>query len=154
MLVYFVRTETNFDEMVEALKAKFGPDFIAVRPELCFSEKFLRYTLFLAYKSFQNGTASARTMGLEWLCRIAGTGNVSTALKFCLPPREKGSVVGIACAKKIDGAELKGLGEPVKAGLAELEKKAAALFKVSKNELANYSLEDLLVERAALAAVA
>jgi len=154
MFVIFLKTKTGFDELVSSLRQKCGDDFIVVKPELCFSEKFLRYTLFLAYKSFQNGTASAKTLGLEWLCRMAGTGNVSTAISLCLPSREKGTVVGIACPRKIEGAELADLGKPVEIGLAALGKKAAALFKVSKNELANNSLEDLLIERAALAAVA
>jgi tRNA threonylcarbamoyladenosine modification (KEOPS) complex Cgi121 subunit len=97
---------------------------------------------------------AAKTLGLEWLCRMAGTGNVSTAIGLCLPPREKGAVVGIARVRKIEGAEIAELGEPIEVDFAALEKKAAALFKVSKNELANNTLEDLLIERAALAAVA
>ncbi|MCX6767124.1 MAG: KEOPS complex subunit Cgi121 [Candidatus Micrarchaeota archaeon] len=151
MFVYFIRTRTGFEDLVKLLEAECGPDFAVLRPELCFSEKFLRYTLFLAYKSFQDNRASARTIGLEWLCRIAGTGNVSKALGFCLPPKEKGAVAGIACAKKIPQKTLAAAGSEVKTGLKALGKKAAAHFGVTKEALARYPLEDLLIEKAALA---
>jgi tRNA threonylcarbamoyladenosine modification (KEOPS) complex Cgi121 subunit len=154
MFVLFLETRVGFEEVVETLKAKCGPGVVVLRPELCFSAKFLRYTLFLAYKSFQNGGASARSLGLEWLCRIAGTGNVSSALEFCLPPKEKGTLVGIASAREIPAAVFGPLGDAVKPDPKKLGKEAAARFKVSPAALERNSLEDLLVERSALASVA
>ncbi len=153
MFVYFLRTETDFDNVVKLLKASCGFDLVVVKPELCFSKKFLRYTLFLAYKSFQAGTASAKKIELEWLCRITGTRNVSKALDFCLPERKKNSLVGVASVEKIPREILSLGGESVDVHEKALGKKAAVLFRVPKKLLAKYSLDDLLIEKAALASV-
>jgi len=154
MFVYFLRMKTNFDNAVKLLEASCGFCHVVVKPELCFSEKFLRYTLFLAYKSFQAGAASAKTTNLEWLCRIAGTGNVSKALAFCLPEKNAGSVVGIASVQKIPSRTLGLVGTPARLNKKALKNKCALLFGIPKKLLARYSLEDLLVEKAALASIA
>lgn len=150
MNVYFLKTSLSVDEVLEKLKP-FKGRAIVVRPELAALRKALDYSYFLAYKSFSEDTASARKFEFEWLSKLACTRNIESALKLCLP---RGREIAVASDLAIDQSILVRLGKAFKPRIGEKKaSKLAGEYGIAGEALRNYALEDLVVERIAIANV-
>ncbi len=123
---------------------------IVVRKELGL-EDLLYFSLFLALKAFQNRPAEshARSLELEWLCRLACTPNVSKALERTAPQGEEkviSSTVGFENKLKkklgISGKKINAISDV---------KFLSEFYGISEAALKNYSVLDLARERMAVA---
>ena len=153
MRVYFAEPRKDLLKLVLTLKKSHSGPFVVVKPELGILPRFLRYTLFSTYKSFQQERAPAKDFALSWLCFIACTPKIDRALKFAAPD---GKRIAIACEDELSPAALAQLGPLASFAddgkwRAAAEKRLAEMYGLSRAALANYSLEDLLIEKSAVA---
>ena len=123
--------------------------FVLTTPEIGFLERFLKYTLFLTYKSLQQ--ESPLRPDILWLCRIACTNNIDRALDFTKPAGKK---VVLTSEEELSKSTIAAVGkayEPTAAERKEAEKTLQKKFGLSDAALKEYALEDLLIEKAAVA---
>lgn len=151
MHIVFVRFSQPIAKLVEAIKKSQCGLFVVVKPELGLLSKFLEYTRFSTYKSFQREQPIARDFTLAWLCAIAGTSKIDGAMRFTAP---EGAIAAIASEKPID-LELLGLSPvvfPANEGeRKKAEQKLAKMYLITPAALANFALEELIIEKAATA---
>jgi tRNA threonylcarbamoyladenosine modification (KEOPS) complex Cgi121 subunit len=137
--------------LVAALEKQVRGGFAVVRPELAALPRLVEYGYLSAFKRFENGTATANNLNMEWLCRIAGDAHVKTALAFCKPAS---SIAAIATLEPFDISALSraGLADPLSptdAQLADWRRDAARLFKFSSAALEQYTVEELAIAQSA-----
>jgi tRNA threonylcarbamoyladenosine modification (KEOPS) complex Cgi121 subunit len=148
MNVYFLKTSLDVKEVLEKL-ARFKGHAIVLRPEIAALKKALDYSYFLAYKSFSEGRASARKFELEWISKLAATSNITSALKLCLP---RGKEIAVASDLPLDKRTLAAVGKPFKPALGKAKLGGLAReYGLTHAALKNYALEDLVVEKIAVA---
>ncbi|NYZ75191.1 hypothetical protein H0O03_02915 [Candidatus Micrarchaeota archaeon] len=150
MKTYFVECAHSLDETIRLLRKTQASPFVLTTPEIGFFERFLKYTLFLTYKSLQQESASLRP-DILWLCKIAGTKNIDRALEFTRPTGKK---VALTSEEELSASALAAVGktfEPTAAERKKAEKTLQKKFEVSDAALKEYALEDLLIEKAAVA---
>jgi hypothetical protein len=116
--------------------------------------KLLYYSLFLGLKSFQKARR-ARTLELEWLCRLACDSNVKSALARTAPVAGEGAA--IASTKKFPARLKKELGIRLgKSGTLSCrdcdQKFLSKFYGLSEESLAAYPLCGLAMERMAIGA--
>ncbi|MEW5955070.1 MAG: hypothetical protein AB1626_00850 [Candidatus Micrarchaeota archaeon] len=148
MKTYFLDCAHSLDETIRLLRKTQASPFILTRPEIGFFQRFLKYTLFLTYKSLQQET---RSPDLLWLCKIAGTSNIDRALEFTKPLGRK---VALTAEDELSAGTLAAVGKtyaPSDAERRKAEKTLQKIFEVSDAALKEYALEDLLIEKAAVA---
>ena len=149
MKTYFLEYAHSLDETILLLKKTGAPLFILTKPEIGFFERFLKYTLFLTYKSLQQ--ESQLQPSILWLCKIACTNNIDYALKFTRPLKNKAALTS---EEELSENTLAALGRPYTPTAEERRKAEKAMqkqFEFSDAALKEYSLEDLMIERAAVA---
>lgn len=124
---------------------------IILRSEYAVCPRFVEYAFLQAFKSFELGRASAKTLELEWLCKLALTSNVANALKKTRP--ESKCFVLAAVNMPLSTEQLCKIGSQccstptfLRAGEKFLKEK----YGITEAALKNYSLEEMLIETAAV----
>ena len=128
-----------------------GCNVLLVRTELAVPE-LLYFSLFSSLKAFQEGTNRARSVELEWACRLACEGNVATALKRTTPV---GGKMAIATDMQVDKSDFQSMGitEEIKKGGTPDAKFLAEFYGIKKEALKNYDIIDLAREKMATCVV-
>jgi tRNA threonylcarbamoyladenosine modification (KEOPS) complex Cgi121 subunit len=150
--VYYARPVGDVAAALESIR-KSCPGGLAVVVRKSFGcSKLLYFSLFLSLKSFQMGKAAAKTPELEWLCRLACTSNVSSALRDTAP--RKGEAVAIASTAAFPAKLQKELGVTGKASCKDCDVKfLSEYYGLSSESLSKYRLCELSKEKMAIAAV-
>jgi tRNA threonylcarbamoyladenosine modification (KEOPS) complex Cgi121 subunit len=113
--------------------------------------KLLYFSLFLSLKSFQMARNRAKSVELEWLCRLACDSNVQTALSATTPV--PGEEVAIASTKAFPAALKKQLGITAELSCKDCDSKfLSSYYGLSKESLKHYPLCGLAMERMAIEA--
>ncbi|HII38540.1 TPA: hypothetical protein HA318_00870 [Candidatus Micrarchaeota archaeon] len=153
MKTYFIQLAHSSEDALKLLKKTRAPPFVITRTELGFFPRFLKYSLFSTYKSFQNDEpTAARTLGLAWLCKIACTKNIDRTLELTKP---NGGKAAITSEDELPPESIALTGtvyEPTATERKAAEKTLQKLFEITDAALEEYALEDLLIEKAAVAA--
>jgi hypothetical protein len=156
MPIKLYEAEAGFDvkKVLQKARGASGPasTIAIVRRELG-NRDLLYLSLFLSFKTFQDGTkaGATRSRELEWLCRLACTHNVSKALAATSPTGEGMAVAStIPIPKRAWRAigitrELKGAGALDEAFLS-------SFYGISEAARKNYSVLELAKEKMAVAA--
>ena len=150
--VYKAATGLEVNEMLKLVKKRHPQaQAIFVRNELGL-EDLLYFSLFLTLKAFQNRPAEshAKSIGLEWLCRLACTPNVSKALVWTAP--QGGEKVIASTVSFNDKLKKKlGISEKNRKSMPDV-KFLSEFYGISEAALENYSILELARERMAVAA--
>ena len=124
---------------------------VVIRWEYAACPRFVEYALLQAFKSFESGKASAKSLELEWLCKLALTTNVANALQKTKP---QGKCIALATVNlPLSTEELCKLGAPCCKSPALLNvggKFLKTQYEITDAALATYSLEEMLIETAAV----
>jgi len=149
--VYSAKPVQNVQSALECIR-KSCPGGLAVVVRRGFGcSKLLYYSLFLSLKSFQIGTNKARTVELEWLCRLACESNVQSALKATAPAQ--GEPVVIASTKAFPAGLKKALGITGEVSCKDCDNKfLSSFYGLSKESLKAYPLCGLSMEKMAIEA--
>ncbi|MBI4406742.1 hypothetical protein HY571_02405 [Candidatus Micrarchaeota archaeon] len=145
--ICLLRSNNSIDEFVKAMPA--DSYFVVLRPEYVCVPRFVEYAFIQAFKTFETGRQTANTISLEWLAKLALTKNVSKALFVTKPEKGLWCVACINLEKKA----LEKFGKfkrPGKEFCEKAGKKLVTLYNIPKKALEVYSLEDLLIEKAAV----
>jgi tRNA threonylcarbamoyladenosine modification (KEOPS) complex Cgi121 subunit len=149
--VYDALPVGNVQAALECIR-KSCPGALAVIVRRSFGcSKLLYYSLFLSLKSFQIATNKARTVELEWLCRLACGSNVQSALKATAPV--PGEAVAIASTKPFPAKLKKVLGITGELSCKDCDSKfLSSYYGFSKASLKAYPLCGLAMEKMAIEA--
>jgi len=149
--VYSAKPVGNVQAALECIR-KSCPGGLAVIVRRGFGcSKLLYYSLFLSLKSFQMVTNKARTVELEWLCRLACDSNVQSALSATAPVA--GEPVAIASTKAFPAGLKKELGITGEASCNDCDSKfLSSFYCLSKESLKAYPLCGLAMEKMAIGA--
>lgn len=121
---------------------------LAVDPALASLPKFLSYTLSQTFKAFLSGQATARKFEVEWLCRLACTPQIEQGLQMTAFKDR----AGIASVEPIPKTRLEKWGTPLAYRFTPAEKKRLArLYHLPDSVVRRYGLEELLIEKSAVA---
>ncbi len=144
--ICLLRSNCSIEEFVKAMPV--DSHFVVLRPEYVCVFRFVEYAFIQAFKTFEaHGTA--KNLSLEWLCRVALSKNVSKALSFTKPEKSTWCVACVNLEKK----QLEKFGKveaPSKKFCVSSAKFLVELYGVPKKALELYSLQDLLIEKAAV----
>lgn len=147
--MYAVHLLKSSKPLVEILKH--SGTFVIVSAEYACCPRFVQYAFMQAFKTFEQGQATAKTLNLEWLCKLALTTNVSNAVNFTKPSGKEICIAAMNCFEM--SAELEKIGEKIEVN-KEFRQKAEQILKekyaVPAKALETYKLEDLLIEKAAV----
>jgi tRNA threonylcarbamoyladenosine modification (KEOPS) complex Cgi121 subunit len=151
IFVYKTGPVANVQAALECIR-KSCPGALAVVVRQSFGcSKLLYYSLFLSLKSFQMARNRAKSVELEWLCRLACDSNVQSALKATAPVA--GEPVAIVSTKAFPAALKKQLGITAEVSCRDCDSKfLSAYYGLSKESLKHYSLCGLAMERMAVEA--
>ena len=141
---------------------KHSGTFVLISKEYSVVPRFVQYAFLQAFKTFETGRQTAKTLNLEWLAKLAMTKNVSNAVNFTKPfSLEKKSLLAqkkvelaLACVNCFEtDAELAKVGEKLKETASFVQNAESTLrekYSISAKALEVYKLEDLLIEKAAV----
>ncbi len=124
--------------------------FIVIRSEYACVPRFVQYAFLQAYKSYVAGAGVAKSLSLEWLCKLALSKNVSSAVNFTKPVESAACLASVNC---FENGEWKKFSTPIKVEkryFKAFEKTLIDKYCISEKALSVYSLEDLLIESAAV----
>lgn len=161
--VYVVPCSTPFpscEKLVAELKTQAihnGVHAQALNSSAVLSRRQVVYSFFQAFKAFEEGKASAKTLENEAACRLAFSRQFSDAVKIVGVKDPKDLVLvfyapGFECAKRI-ATILASLGAKPKPPLGPTDSKERALsqkLKPPKNCSSGRGLEDFVIEKMAL----
>lgn len=154
MIRVYEAKQAAVENVLQAVRRNaFGATTIVVRRELGACPELLYFSLFLSLKAFQNGSNCAKTIELEWLCRLACEHNVSTAIRRTAA--RQGDGCAIAIAGEIPKGEWQELGitrEMPQRGCDEGF--VAGFYGLGKAGLENYPAAALACEKMAISAAA
>jgi tRNA threonylcarbamoyladenosine modification (KEOPS) complex Cgi121 subunit len=151
IFVYCAKPVTSVQHALESIrKRRLGALAVVVRKSFGCS-KLLYFSLFLSLKSFQIGSNKAKSVELEWLCRLACDSNVQSALKATAPvPCEE---VAIASTRSFPSKLKKELGITREVSCRECDAKfLSSYYGLSVESLNVYPLCSLALERMAIEA--
>lgn len=156
--VYEARLSVPLDKALGLIR-KAAPEATAiiVRKELG-SGPLLYFSLFLSLKALQEGRNRARTLELEWLCRLSCCGNVSSALKATAPVPGETAVIATTIAFGPGLQEQLGVLGVIESGEGKGGRKGEDdvflkdFYKLTDEALSEYSVPDLAMEKMAVEA--
>lgn len=125
--------------------------FIVISSEYAAVPRFVEYAFIQAFKTFEKGQNTAKSINLEWLSKLAMTKNVSNAVNFTKPSGNEVCLAAMNCFET--EAELEKIGKKVKLSEKFRQKAGKTLtekYAVPAKALNAYKLEDLLIEKAAV----
>ncbi|MFH0713156.1 MAG: KEOPS complex subunit Cgi121 [Candidatus Micrarchaeota archaeon] len=138
-------------EKVLKFQRKDNEYFVIISSEYACSPRFVQYAFLQAFKACEVGKNTAKSLELEWLCKLALTPNVASALQFTKPDDNVVALASFNCFEK--ESDMREICE-VQAVSAQLKKEGEKLliakYKISAKALENYAIEDLLIETAAV----
>ncbi len=148
--IHLLESNVSLDELLK-LKLSSNAYFIVISSEYVCVPRFVEYAFLQAFKTFENGQNTAKTLNLEWLCNLALTKNVSNAVNFTKPSGKEICLASVNCFET--QAELKKIGAKIKLSEVlrqKVEKNLVKKYEISAKALEVYKLEDLLIEKAAV----
>ncbi len=147
--IYLVNLKSSIEKVIEVKRGGF---VVFIRPEYVCVPRFLEYAFLQAYKTYGSDKNVAKTLELEWLCKIALTNNVASALSSTRPDSKTAVIAAVNCFENL--SELSSFSEIITEADKSLLKTAPAFlaekYSLTKEALEHYSLEDLLIEKAAV----
>ena len=125
--------------------------FVVISKEYVCVSRFVEYAFTQAYKTYAKGQNTAKTLSLEWLCKLAQTKNVISAVNFTKPNGKEVCLASVNCFET--PAELEKIGTELaitKAFRQEAFETLIEKYAIPAKALEVYKLEDLLIEKAAV----
>ncbi|MDP3742081.1 MAG: KEOPS complex subunit Cgi121 [Candidatus Micrarchaeota archaeon] len=130
---------------------KHSGTFVLISKEYSVVPRFVQYAFMQAFKTFETGRQTAKTLNLEWLAKLAMSKNVSNAVNFTKPGGNEICFAAVNCFEA--DAKLAEIGVELQFDKKFREKAESILaekYNISAKALEVYKLEDLLIEKAAV----
>ncbi len=148
--IHLLNVNSSIDDVVK-MKTASNAYFVVISAEYVCVPRFVQYAFLQAFKTFETGQQTAKTLNLEWLAKLAMTKNVSNAVNFTKPSGKEMCLVAVNCFEK--EGEIMKIGAPLNLTTQFSEKAERTLaekYNISAKALEVYKLEDLLIEQAAV----
>ena len=139
----------NVEEVVKKIPSNVAA--IVISEEYICVPRFVEYAFMQAFKTFEKGQNTAKTISLESICNLALKKNVSNAVNFTRPSGTEMCFAAMNCFET--PVELANIGIELPIG-KEFRQKAEEIliekYDIFAKALAVYKFEDLLIEKAAV----